>query len=76
MTMNLPLIVAILSFVFIVSYSPQKKKKHVEYYQPQPAPIPIPVHMCDEARYLNIQGLTPECSGGHPKEYLGAIYGR
>ena len=74
MTMNLPLIVAILSFIFIVSYNP-KKKQQVEYYQPQPT-VPIPVPMCDEARYLNIQGLTPECSGGHPKEILGAIYGR
>lgn len=68
--MNLPLIVALIAFVFIISYSPKRKK---ELYQSQPSPVQV-VPQCDEARYQAIQGLTPVCYGGHPREIAGAIY--
>ena len=68
---TLVLLVIVIAFIFIVTYDPKKGKK-IELYQGEPLK-PTP-HTCDEARYLEVQGLTGECTASPYRDIGGAIF--
>lgn len=72
---KLVLIVILVAFVFIVTYDPKKGKKFLplERYRSFDPPGAPGGGSCDEAKYLQLQGLTGQCAGQN-KEHLGAVY--
>lgn len=70
---KLVLLVIIVAFIFIVTYDPKKGKPIPELYQPAESELPTSQPICDESRYLELQGLQGTCTG-HPKEVGGAIF--
>jgi hypothetical protein len=73
---KLVLIVILVAFVFIVTYDPKKGKKFLpleKYRSFDPPSVPGET-TCDEAKYLQLQGLSGATCAGRNKEHLGAVY--
>jgi len=67
------MIIILISFVFIITYDPKKGKKFlpIEKYQVV-APPSQASSSCDEARFLELQGLTGTCAAQNT-EVMGVV---
>ena len=68
---KLVMIIILISFVFIITYDPKKGKKFlpIEKYQ---VVAPQASSSCDEARFLELQGLTGTCAAQNT-EVMGVV---